>query len=226
MTFDEIIEALYSEDKSLICDVLNTGSHISDFRHDPDIGAIHTGFYCRVQTGTIFDAIYLIPKQMICYRNITISSFSKYYPLGFPLLYSPIEFNDLCYCKSVKDKWIQAYNMATGEFDIVSRKGIEMKDQSAESIILDNDLKVSSFSIMDGSIKKKDYPLYPAYIPELYKGKEFSPQINFSRTYDYSDNEPTYEKYGGTYAQDLEGCDDDFIDDVLGGEPEAYWNID
>lgn len=25
---------------------------------------------------------------------------------------------------------------------------------------------------------------------------------------------------------DLEGCDDDFIDDVLGGEPEAYWNID
>ena len=54
---------------------------------------------------------------------------------------------------------------------------------------------------MDGSIKKKDYPLYPAYIPELYKGKEFSPQINFSRTYDYSDNEPTYEKYGGTYAR-------------------------
>ncbi|MCS3064546.1 hypothetical protein NXX40_20465 [Parabacteroides distasonis] len=31
---------------------------------------------------------------------------------------------------------------------------------------------------------------------------------------------------GGTYAQDVEGYDDDFIDDVLGGEPEAYWNLD
>lgn len=223
MTFDEIIEALYSEDKSLICDVLNTGGYISDFNDYLETDAIHTGFYCRVQTGTIFEVIYLIPKQTICYKDV--SSILLYYPLGFFLKYSPREFAPCEVC-SVPDKWIQAYDMATGKFNIVSRKGIEMKDQSAESIILDNDLKVSSFSIMDGSIKKKDYPLYPAYIPELYKGKEFSPQINFSRTYDYSDNEPTYEKYGGTYAQDVEGCDDDFIDDVLGGEPEAYWNID
>jgi len=33
-------------------------------------------------------------------------------------------------------------------------------------------------------------------------------------------------KYSGTYAQDIEGLNDDFIDDALGGEPDAYWNID
>ncbi|MCS3064545.1 hypothetical protein NXX40_20460 [Parabacteroides distasonis] len=66
MDFDEIIEALYSGDQSLICDALNTGGYISDFNDYCDTEAIHTGFYCRVQTGTIFEAIYLISKQTNC----------------------------------------------------------------------------------------------------------------------------------------------------------------
>ena len=35
-----------------------------------------------------------------------------------------------------------------------------------------------------------------------------------------------YGEYAGTYAQDVEGLSDEFIDDVLGGDPDAYWNID
>ena len=38
--------------------------------------------------------------------------------------------------------------------------------------------------------------------------------------------EKSYGKYPGSYAQDVEGLSNDFIDDVLGGEPDAYWNID
>ena len=37
---------------------------------------------------------------------------------------------------------------------------------------------------------------------------------------------PTYGQYEGSYAQDVEGLSDQFIDDVLDGDPEAYWNID
>jgi hypothetical protein len=33
-------------------------------------------------------------------------------------------------------------------------------------------------------------------------------------------------KYAGTYAKDQAGLSDRFIDDVLDGEPGAYWNID
>ena len=33
-------------------------------------------------------------------------------------------------------------------------------------------------------------------------------------------------EYEGTYAHDVMGLSDDFIDDVLDGEPDAYWNID
>ena len=43
MDFDEIIEALYSGDQSLICDALNTGGYISDFNDYCDTEAIHTG---------------------------------------------------------------------------------------------------------------------------------------------------------------------------------------
>lgn len=37
---------------------------------------------------------------------------------------------------------------------------------------------------------------------------------------------PSFGQYSGTYAQDIEGLSDNFIDDVLGGDPDAYWNID
>lgn len=44
--------------------------------------------------------------------------------------------------------------------------------------------------------------------------------------YDDDFDAPTYRYYRGTYAQDVEGLSDQFIDDVLDGEPDAYWNID
>lgn len=38
--------------------------------------------------------------------------------------------------------------------------------------------------------------------------------------------EETYERYNGSYAQDVEGWSDQDIDDVFDGDPDAYWNID
>ena len=43
---------------------------------------------------------------------------------------------------------------------------------------------------------------------------------------DYYDEEESYEKYNGTYAQDIRGFSDQVIDDVFDGDPDAYWNID
>ena len=33
---------------------------------------------------------------------------------------------------------------------------------------------------------------------------------------------PKYDKYNGSYSQDVEGLSDNFIDDVLDGDPDAY----
>ena len=43
--------------------------------------------------------------------------------------------------------------------------------------------------------------------------------------YDFND-EKTYIRYNGSYAQDIEGWSDDDIDIVFEGDPDAYWNID
>lgn len=47
--------------------------------------------------------------------------------------------------------------------------------------------------------------------------------------YDYYEEDfypQHYGAYAGTYAQDVEGLSDEFIEDALGGDPDAYWNID
>lgn len=43
---------------------------------------------------------------------------------------------------------------------------------------------------------------------------------------DYYEEEHTYERDNGSYAQDVEGWSDQDIYDVFDGDPEAYWNID
>ena len=52
----------------------------------------------------------------------------------------------------------------------------------------------------------------------------------FDDNYAYDDpsceSDRTYNEYSGSYAQDVEGWSDQDIDDVLDGDPDAYWNID
>lgn len=36
----------------------------------------------------------------------------------------------------------------------------------------------------------------------------------------------SYDRYGGSWAQDVEGYSDDEIDTIFDGDPSAYWNID
>lgn len=45
---------------------------------------------------------------------------------------------------------------------------------------------------------------------------------------DYSDfyDIKTYDRFGGSWAQDVEEYSDDEIDTIFDGDPSAYWNID
>ena len=44
--------------------------------------------------------------------------------------------------------------------------------------------------------------------------------------YEPAPERESYGYYAGSYAQDIEVLSDDFIDNVLDGRPDAYWNID
>jgi hypothetical protein len=56
--------------------------------------------------------------------------------------------------------------------------------------------------------------------------KVFDLDYNNSYNDDYDYDNPSYGRYAGSYAQDVEGWSDNDIDDVFDGDPDAYWNID
>lgn len=59
-----------------------------------------------------------------------------------------------------------------------------------------------------------------------YSNWESEQQQDDYDDYDDYDRRESYGQYAGSYAQDVEGLSDDFINDVLDGDPDAYWNID
>ena len=40
------------------------------------------------------------------------------------------------------------------------------------------------------------------------------------------EDKPEYGRYAGSYAQDVMGYSDEYIDTIFDGDPLAYWNID
>ena len=56
--------------------------------------------------------------------------------------------------------------------------------------------------------------------------EDYDRDEDYEQAEDYWEEEETYGCYNGSYAQDVEGWSDQDIDDVLDGDPEAYWNID
>lgn len=64
------------------------------------------------------------------------------------------------------------------------------------------------------------------HIGEEYEFQDISNCVEDSnRPEDYAELR-TYERYGGSYAQDEMGYSDDDIDTIFDGDPSAYWNID
>lgn len=229
MRFDEVIEKLYSSDDELICEVLNEGLHISQCVGEDEV--VTTGFQCKCQTGTVFEALYLVSQQRICYKkvpytrlpigvsykfdpNLRLGNFDGYYNSGF--------------FRSEEDNhtWYDFFDIKSGTFHKVKYKDL-MKDNDKNILgfILDGDISISSFDIYENHLKIQSYPLF-SDIPALYKSEKFSSYASINSRYSYRDTSwnnygRSCEKYDG-----YNGWGDDLIDDVFGGIPEATWNVD
>ena len=62
------------------------------------------------------------------------------------------------------------------------------------------------------------------YDDDEYDDEEYNDGDYDDYSHDYEDL--TYDRYNGSYAQDEMGYNDDDIDTIFDGDPEAYWNID
>lgn len=95
------------------------------------------------------------------------------------------------------------------------------------------------FLLMDSAVEEIKV-IFPDYIMDddfdRYRQKQLDDYYNAEDDYSQGDweeqnsftceEEPTYERYGGSYAQDEMGFSDDEIDTIFDGDPSAYWNID
>lgn len=96
--------------------------------------------------------------------------------------------------------------------------------------------KLRSQKVEDINVNKLIKDLFENYAEVLNDGKtEFNVKLIDKKTeikHSKSDSSPdteekrTFENYNGTHAQDQEGYSDQDIDDIFGGDPDAYWNID
>lgn len=58
------------------------------------------------------------------------------------------------------------------------------------------------------------------------KQEDYKPEYEGESDYDTTGDIDDISKYSGSWASDDEGLSDDFIDDALDSDPDAYWNID
>lgn len=75
-----------------------------------------------------------------------------------------------------------------------------------------------------GTWDKKSSTYRDIYDDDEYNDEEYDDDDYDDYSHDYE--EPTYDRYNGSYAQDEMGYSDDDIDTIFDGDPEAYWNID
>lgn len=88
-------------------------------------------------------------------------------------------------------------------------------DKCERSTIVESGSEKFKFYFWESALRNSDYNEDAEYQKEM---EDYESLLNYR-------NE-TYDEYGGTYAQDVMGWSDQDIDDVLEGDPEAYWNID
>lgn len=62
-------------------------------------------------------------------------------------------------------------------------------------------------------------------LSQYQQALEFEEDDDENEFEDYPEHD-TFERYGGSYAQDEMGYSDDDIDTIFDGDPSAYWNID
>jgi len=105
---------------------------------------------------------------------------------------------------------------------------VQVNYVNGKSFLYDNIKNVMAYC---GAIHYED--IKRGFIKSIYKGADKIVLNSIIKYIDKKDQKnytfnrkESFGGYSGTYAQDVEGLSDDFIDDVLDGCPEAYWNID
>ena len=121
-----------------------------------------------------------------------------------------------------------------GKFSGMSLYSVISKDESYIYLCVNN---IPEFTLSKEALKqiRKLFPMfiitsnfsYHVDEPQEWDDYETDNYMDgIEQNYNNYKEEPTYERYAGSYAQDEMGYSDDDIDTIFDGDPLAYWNID
>jgi len=222
-----------------IISVLNQSVYVKDFKSpDGDSFIVLTGFSFVTHKGTIIELYYDFKTETVIRQGRREDSILPQISGLFMEKVSEGHFINRYY-----KRMLQGLS-ENGEVVVCTFKDFE-RDQKSQRLISidiaddDSDTKelVESITIKFADSSVKELPLNRKLdTPIFYDGNRFRVYVSPS---EYNMDEEEYEddyceddydrshgRYAGSWAQDVEGLSDDFIDDVLDGEPDAYWNID
>lgn len=243
MYFKTILEVLHGDNLNAILSVINKSVYVADLIEN-NIEAIHTGVTFRTNKST-FELLYNPIKHLLIRQ---VRFFGSNYPSALGVEFYRADkyfthYNTRRFIAGIdeKDECIKVYNLPEhlNHELLAPASGITIIDDLMNNV----EYRLSNFVVFDSETRSdlKTFPLQREFEIQLFFNKHHRFEKFVSDAEFYSSNRverdsfdsehssgrvERYEKYAGTWAQDIEDLSDDFIDGAFGGEPDAYWNID
>lgn len=230
MKHSEILEILYGDDVYKILGIINSSYYASEYNPLVQSCVVHTGFVFKTHKGTHMELFFDVSTAKVI-RQSRNDSLNLPCVNGLILIKKGSLFYNAC----------ENFGISTLiGFDEVEKYEIKDEGMFIKSKPYPDNIKVVKEGQKEESLLKgieivtEDRTFYVAlnriFPIAFYKGshsfilEQDEGQKKHARFQSqYGDN---YGAYAGTYAQDEMDLSDDFINDVLDGDPDAYWNID
>ncbi|RNI22612.1 hypothetical protein [Rufibacter latericius] len=216
MEIAEVLESLYSVDAENVLKIIRQTKYSKEAPQN--CLAMHTGFTFKNHKGTTFE-VFLSFDNQILYRQVV-----KHFD-NLPKTCGTIYEKQGDYFDSYILTYVYGAEQSGDRID-----GTAFDTAEDYHKIIDKIKSFKIFVLTDGGNQTviRELPLRRSLDTILFMGNneitEYIP-IQERQTYSQESEEP-FGQYSGSYAQEIEGLSDDFINDVLDGDPDAYWNID
>ncbi len=228
MNFATLLRVLYGNDRRAIIKAINQSVYASDHKTEKDEYAVHTGFSFTMQNNKKMELLYH-PHTKTIIRQVLRRDAEEMLPSLTGVVYvkhgSPY-FNGVrpyifteCH---IEDDELSKYS------EIEDLKVLSKQWKNLCVAIKYSSEPHTNLNLFINGLRNKEIPLNRLLFGKIYfNGDTFSDlQSNDRDDEDYIHTRPRFGQYAGSYAQDEAGLSDDFINDVLDGDPDAYWNID
>ena len=186
MNFVECINDLYFGDIQTICNRLNQEKHL--FSTGVESICVYTGFYCKLQTGSLFCFLYDIKQHELFYMK---SQTTDRLPLGLPVAVNTfaVESESIQYYKTFGPIWFDEYDPNTDSFHPALICKATTDNDQLQIYIEGHKTPVNSFKVINKTITT-EYPIFRQPIPLIFKDLDSFSPCNYALLSSYHARHP------------------------------------